>query len=752
MRRHFPIRLLFALALLCGLAGAARASCPSTGKAAGFTHCYYVDPVGGSDSNDGLSEASGHPWKHGPGMIGAVSGGDGGCSANCATLLATLNSSGGAGYAIVYKGGVVAPYTMFPFNETVAGTSTTTTNGYGCAGTGCYIPVTVDPTWNLGTVTAVYSNYDISCTGSTPVTVAISGGGGSGATATATMINSSGGTQFAGGLYLVAYYTVTAPGSGYTSNPTVTISGGTGCTAILPPGTSAPLALADITRTVWDMGSGSSFVWDSTVNSCSGTPSLQVGIITSACGSGAASHTLVDSIELRDLDFNNSGCQSTTCSEPIIFRFASQPFVTFNNIYLHDIFSYSQTVAGSDGSVFLTVGYGGSALASTGEISNSFVENGQAAYPCAPSGSGPLVTVCGYAGEGALNAPYNHNNRISFNTYQIAAATSSGYGNLVENNVWWGTTAQPYTVGGHTNEAYLQNNGLYHTTVANNLYSDNDAGAFSQIETSTSGSQYDLVNNTCPQFCGYGASFVLDTSGNTGQTFTLNVINNAWMVEGAGVVQDACFNMGNAGSSTGIALNLYNNICGTTQSLNPWYYGTGGQQPHTINGITSPTNSTPTPYNYVVTPTSLISNGYTLANLLNPTSASSPTQGSVFGGTNLTSLCSGQLAVLCGANANPAAIYTPVTQPASGSTWSAGPQIFVQTVTNPPAPTPQSLLITFTLPAQIGTATNPTTGVMAGSTTLNDLFVPPLKTTVTIPAQTITLKCSGCSVVKLSTK
>jgi hypothetical protein len=56
---------------------------------------------------------------------------------------------------------------------------------------------------------------------SSPPTVTVSGGGGSGAAVTA---NLSGGT--------VTTYTITNAGSGYTSNPTITVSGGGGSGAV----------------------------------------------------------------------------------------------------------------------------------------------------------------------------------------------------------------------------------------------------------------------------------------------------------------------------------------------------------------------------------------------------------------------------------------------------------------------------------------------------------------------------------------
>jgi hypothetical protein len=56
----------------------------------GVTSCYFISSSG-SDSNDGLSEASGHPWAHLPGMTG--------CTANCAALTPA------AGEGFIMRGG-----------------------------------------------------------------------------------------------------------------------------------------------------------------------------------------------------------------------------------------------------------------------------------------------------------------------------------------------------------------------------------------------------------------------------------------------------------------------------------------------------------------------------------------------------------------------------------------------------------------------------------------------------------------------
>lgn len=89
---------------------------PVTLSSLGVTNCYYV-AANGSDSNDGLSEASGHPWLHVPLMPN--------CSSSCA---AVQNQSGGlpAGTGLIFRGGDTwhfgnsgaAPYTggVWEFN------------------------------------------------------------------------------------------------------------------------------------------------------------------------------------------------------------------------------------------------------------------------------------------------------------------------------------------------------------------------------------------------------------------------------------------------------------------------------------------------------------------------------------------------------------------------------------------------------------------------------------------------------------
>lgn len=84
------------MAACCSFAHA-QGTCPSGVPVTG-NHCYFV-AANGSDSNDGLSEASGHPWAHAPGMPN--------CASNCAALQTAMGSVGSSypGIGIIFRGG-----------------------------------------------------------------------------------------------------------------------------------------------------------------------------------------------------------------------------------------------------------------------------------------------------------------------------------------------------------------------------------------------------------------------------------------------------------------------------------------------------------------------------------------------------------------------------------------------------------------------------------------------------------------------
>ena len=86
------ILLTCTLFIVAAQASASGGTCPSTLPVGTPTNgCYYV-AANGSDSNDGLSEASGHPWLHSPGMPN--------CASSCAAV-----SAGNGGIGIIFRGG-----------------------------------------------------------------------------------------------------------------------------------------------------------------------------------------------------------------------------------------------------------------------------------------------------------------------------------------------------------------------------------------------------------------------------------------------------------------------------------------------------------------------------------------------------------------------------------------------------------------------------------------------------------------------
>ena len=143
------------------LLGSVLALMGACSKANTCTTC-YIDYSSGNDGNSGADKA--HPWKHLPGMSGGASGGTDACATNCAAQVPK------AGDQYILKGGVVWPYTVFPFIWNWSGSGTT--SAYGCTGTGC-IYVGVDPTWNLGQVNAVTLKRDFGACASAPtITIA----------------------------------------------------------------------------------------------------------------------------------------------------------------------------------------------------------------------------------------------------------------------------------------------------------------------------------------------------------------------------------------------------------------------------------------------------------------------------------------------------------------------------------------------------------------------------------------------------
>jgi hypothetical protein len=155
MAKYFRAVILMACILSARSALAAGGTCPSganyintsngsptTLSALGVTNCYYI-AANGSDSNDGLSEAS--PWQHAPGMKN--------CASNCGSVSVT------AGEGFIFRGGDTWHFgnsSASPYAGVVAGCDGNGTQSGGLCLSGFNGSSShpfyygVDPTWYSG--------------------------------------------------------------------------------------------------------------------------------------------------------------------------------------------------------------------------------------------------------------------------------------------------------------------------------------------------------------------------------------------------------------------------------------------------------------------------------------------------------------------------------------------------------------------------------------------------------------------------
>jgi hypothetical protein len=612
---------LLRLTILLGCLLAATSALANT-----CTTC-YIDYENGDDSNNGADTA--HPWKHMPGMTGGSSSGSDSCMQNCASQTPK------AGDRYILKGGVVWPSTVFPLKWSWKGTSTTS-GTYGCAGTGC-IYVGVDNSWNKGIVNSVVPSKDYGgCSTAVSVSIAPSEGG---TTAAATPVMVGRASGFGNGGSYVGYYKVTSQGSGYTSNPTVQVTG---------PGCVNSQAVADIERAVFDFGGTSGVVWNAT--------SLPQSSLVYLANSGQGDFTIWDSIEMRHAAFDKASASTRN-----VFQSDNATNVTANNLFIHDWGIITRNTGGGDGSYAIyMVNNNGSTPHE--EISNSWVNNAERIINCT-IGTPTQCSEGNVAGGGTM-----HHNHLMYYVWMFQGTKN------VHDNEAWGNTASDN--GGHTNMFYLSaspNDTLY---VYNNLFHDNDHGSSSQMSQGVSTTWY-VFNNVC-WLCGAGGSiFGIDTnnptpSGNTYFYFWSNTLNAQ---DGA----SSCINAGGAGAPylQGLNVSLYNNVCITTQSSNHWWSVLNGQ-PHTVNGVASPSMNTPDSANVAISPSAAASQGYTIANRFQPPSSGAALVAS--SGANLTSTTPG-----CGTVPALCLDIMGNSRPAVGS-WNAGAYVF-RSGTPPVAPT-----------------------------------------------------------------
>jgi hypothetical protein len=580
---------ILALALFCIQA---RAACPAN-VPSGITTCYYIDYNSGSDSNDGASEASGHPWKNLPGMTG--------CASNCAS------NTPAAGYGYILKGGSVWPYTAFPLAWLWKGTSSGSSPG--CTGSGC-IYIGYDPMWNQGTVNSVIITKDYGGCPSSGVTASFSGGGGSNAAATVTTIG--GQSNFNASGYMTQKAVVTNAGSGYTSDPAVTISG-SGCNYVT--------AIADIQRPIFDLGAATacdnggggtpSYTWNETQMVTNG------GIIQWGGQSASGGYLVVDHLDIRNAAFNTGAAGNS----PLIEAIRESPNVIIENEYVHN-WCTTQThgTSGSDGSIAVNVGY--NSTTASGVATGNIVDNGNAVYSCLTN------ALCGYGTaiqvqNGIGNATTFSNNTIAFSNWAARGCPGTISGNDIRATI-------ESDNGGHTNNIYigLCGSGAWTTIENNNLIHNTDIGANSQTQQGNGQSWY-IINNVAWNATGSGTQWGVDTTTGAGAT-TSNMYwwdNTVVGDQGTG----SCVNVNASGPDVShLNVYLYNNHCISTQGANHWFVVNNGTIA-SVNGNASYSGTTADSANYLPTAIS----PYSETNALQPPNSSA---GSVtFSGTNLTS-------------------------------------------------------------------------------------------------------------------
>jgi hypothetical protein len=677
------IRLLFALALLCGLAGGARATntCVTC----------YVDYVNGLDTYDGTSKThtSGTvgPWKHAPGMLGlnqtGGSTGDG-CASNCLAQVPL------PGDKYILRGGTTWPYTVLPWLWTWSGTSSTQT--FGCAGTGC-IYIGIDATWQTGVVNALVPTKSAGgCNPSSPPTVALTGGGGIGAAATATIMPAAvnGGTYGGGGggepqvNGMLLYYSMGAQGSSYTSNPTATIT---------QNGCNLETAVADIYRAVIDGGLKSGIIWPVGQNASNAWDFPGVGLGTAG---SPVSYVIVDNLEIRNFlqapRGVGTGNPDTGFAVSLLSDSSLSQHNTFSNNYVHyrtvsSCFSGCGSPQGGTGDLIMD-------LASyNDEAANNWLSNSESFFLGTSTTDCPLNWPCMFSASG-LNAYYGGN-------------ANNGGGSIHGNHIWgarWlmevsgfqGVSGTPVYVYG--NDAWLalydintqpHVNGFYFQIGTATLYEYNNYlhnvvnGTNNQQAPGNPGVQY-FFNNVSWQAAG-GGNYGITGYGLGANGAHLYFLQNTMYASGTTGAPNACISSDNANPTDNpyLYVILQNNHCMTNYGP-PWFadaaVGSTWQTSAGSTNVTDIENGTS------VQTWSGSTAYYSPATLFAPQSSAAPTVTFATGGNsyNFYSICNGQpnpgLGALCfDINGN--------ARPSTGG-WNAGAyqQLSSGSVTLSPSP------------------------------------------------------------------
>jgi hypothetical protein len=585
---------------------------------------FYIDYENGNDTWDGTSKThtSGTvgPWKHAPGMSGLTpantSTGDG-CTGNCAS------HTPAAGDKFILKGGVVWPYTALPWQFKGSGTSSTST--YGCTGSGC-IYIGYDSTWNKGIVNSVTLTRDLgNCSPTTPPTVSISGGGGNGAAATALVIPAAAGTKEPNIAGFVYHVNTTNQGSGYTSNPAVTISGG-GCANVQ--------AVADIQRPVIDAGSGSNIVWP--VGHGPGQviwgPGLQP----------YGSYLIIDHLEIRNILQVARGVNGV--SQGVVTSFlgneaTSTGHITYSNNYLHGRFTdciLNSCNAGNQEQADRGIILGHE----NDEASYNVVENGDGFYIGTSSTYGGVDMPREFSEHSIYGDGNIHHNYLYAVRWMIHAGGVPTLPTLIHDNEMWLVL---YDVGGaHVNEIYnLFTTGTLYEY--NNIFHNCVSGASNQQQMGNGTTQY-FFNNISWGLGGGTSNWGIDGSFGAGAAGGHFYFYNNTMYGNGGTRN--CIDMGSGPNNSAMFVALQNNHCIT--GANP-YWNNQATGSTITNYAGSAVAATINASSVVQSASTATSQGYTQANVYAPTASANATVAfaSNANSANLTSLCAGDLTPLC---------------------------------------------------------------------------------------------------------
>jgi hypothetical protein len=653
---------LLILFYLCTAAAPAHAgnACPAS-VPAGITNCYYIDYASGADSNSGASESS--PWKHAPGMLGLTPSGGStgdGCTGSCASNTPV------AGNGYILKGGTVWPYTVLPWQPPGHGTGTTST--YGCTGSGC-IYVGYDPTWNQGKVNSVTLLRDLGgCNPAAPPTVVFSGGGGNGAAATTSVIPAAAAAvepNVGGLVYLV---TITSQGSGYTSNPSVTI-GGSGCNGIT--------AVADIERPVIDAGGTQGVDWP--VGTGAGALIWGPGVVVTG------NYYIIDHLEVRNILQQ----MRTNSFETGMIGDQGGGQNTFSNNYVHGRTSDCMAVTNSCDSSGANGGQQDRAINMSGndEVNGNFLSNGESFFLgtasnfCGSYGSRPNnpceFSEAGIGGIGSGGEVQNNHGMVNRWMVHLGVSSPGMAPVSIHGNEFW---LNIYDEGGaHINQLYIANSTgqMYEY---NNVWHNAVAGSSNQQQMSNGTTEY-FFNNVNWALGGGTPNWAVDTQNGAGPNASFYYFYNNTMVSGPTAGTEQCINSGGSAAPQ-LTVVLQNNQC--ISSLNPYFGNNTGSVYQNQAGSTS--SSAIQAASVVDSLSAATSQGYTAASVFAPSATNNDTVAfaSSSNSANLTSLCTGYLVPLCSdINGNP--------RPSSGG-WQAGAYLYGGTNTSSESSQSSSLL------------------------------------------------------------